>query len=189
MLKCIRNNWLNLKAKFIAITKFWEIFNIKNTSQRIIQNNKNLMPINCGIDERLKFLLKFSNWLEKWINDCLSENKLTKDTFGALIFSSRSIIQLCHYLLGKLEIKYILTRKFQTDCLESRFGQYRQGAGGNYHITSKQIIEVEKKIRTKNFIQMHSCLKNFSEDIQNVIFTTQFLTNFLFNFRIIQKWV
>ena len=46
----------------------------------------------------------------------------------------------------------MLSSKFQTDSLEARFGQYRQFSGGNYHVTTKQILEVEKKIRTKNYI-------------------------------------
>ncbi len=42
---------------------------------------------------------------------------------------------------------YILTAKFQTDKLESTFGQYRQLADGNYNISIRQIYECERKLR------------------------------------------
>ena len=93
-----------------------------------------MMPISDINDDRLIFLEKFAHWLEIWKDDAQQVNKLTKDTFGSLIFSSKSLIQLTLYLLDEVKMKYVLTRKLQTDCLESRFGQYRQNSGGNYHI-------------------------------------------------------
>lgn len=50
-------------------------------------------------------------------------------------------------------MRYILTGKFQTDKLESRFGQYRQLSGGNYNISIRQIFECEKKIRIMSVLE------------------------------------
>lgn len=65
--------------------------------------------------------------------------------------STNMMIQLIKYILSKLNAKYVLTRKFQTDNLEGGFGQYRQMAGSNYHISVQQILEAEKNLRLKVF--------------------------------------
>lgn len=50
----------------------------------------------------------------------------------------------------------MLPGKLQTDKLENRFSRYRQLSGGNYHISYIQIIESEKKLRTKSILGLHS---------------------------------
>ncbi|KAH7979426.1 hypothetical protein HPB49_009388 [Dermacentor silvarum] len=59
--------------------------------------------------------------------------------------------------------KYVLLGKIQTDCLESRFGQYRQMAGGNYHISIRHIYETKGRIRLQNTLPVMS-----SEDLKGI---------------------
>jgi hypothetical protein len=63
-------------------------------------------------------------------------------------------MQLTEFCTGELIWSYLLPGKFQTDTLESRFGQYRQLAGGQYHVSVRQIFEVEKKIRLSSTIEL-----------------------------------
>ena len=44
--------------------------------------------------------------------------KLSAATFFSVSFSCRSLIELIKYMLTELGFKYVLTAKFQTDCLE-----------------------------------------------------------------------
>ena len=44
--------------------------------------------------------------------------------------------------------------KFQTNCLETRFGQYRQLTGGNSDESLRQIYEYEKKIRLLSVLNL-----------------------------------
>jgi len=41
----------------------------------------------------------------------------------------------------------VLLGNFQTDCLEARFGQYRQLSGGKFNMSLQQVYESEKKLR------------------------------------------
>ena len=50
-------------------------------------------------------------------------------------------------LFVKAWVNYVLLGKFQTDCLEARFGQYRQLSDGKYNISLRQVFESEKKLR------------------------------------------
>ena len=53
---------------------------------------------------------------------------------------------LIPYLLNDLKLNYVLTGKFQIDCLEAKFGMYRRISGANYHVSVQEIKESEKKI-------------------------------------------
>lgn len=57
-------------------------------------------------------------------------------------------------------MKYILPGKIQTDCLEARFGKYRQMAGSQYHISMRQLLECEKKLRLQSCIKLQLLIKS-----------------------------
>lgn len=54
-----------------------------------------------------------------------------------------------------LQIVYrkVTVRKV-TDCLEERFGKYRQLAGAQYHISIRQVYESERKLRLQNILEL-----------------------------------
>jgi len=66
------------------------------------------------------------------------------------------MIELSKYLLEQLQFKYVLTGKFQTDCLEFRFAQYRRLAGTNYHVSVREIMETEKKLKLMIVLSLKS---------------------------------
>lgn len=79
--------------------------------------------------------------------------KLTRETFTALKHTTHAIIEITKHCTFVLNMSYVLSAKFQTDKLESRFGQYRQLAGGNYNISMRQIFECEEKIRIMSVLE------------------------------------
>ena len=72
------------------------------------------------------FLKNLYQWLEVWDKLKAKEGKLTRETFTALRHTTHGIIEVTTYCIQGIKMKYIVTDKFQTDKLESRFGQYRQ---------------------------------------------------------------
>lgn len=86
--------------------------------------------------------------------------KLTHETFTALRHTTNGIMEITKYCIQELKMKYILTAKFQTDKLESRFGQYRQLAGGNYNISVRQVYECEKKLRAMSVFEKSLTVNN-----------------------------
>ena len=71
---------------------------------------------------------------------------MSKETFSAIKHTSQALLKVCKYCIDELKLCYILPGKFETAHLESRFGQYRQLAGGNNNISVRQMFECEKKI-------------------------------------------
>lgn len=146
-------NFINL------ICRFWNIFNINNFSKGFKKNCKDSEPFFKINDPRLSFLEDFASFLSCWEKSNFS-GKLSKQTFFALRFSVTSIIKLIKHLILDLNFKFVLTNYFQTDCLESTFGIYRQSNGGSFHISYMQILDAEKKNRLKNMIMLNEKIVN-----------------------------
>lgn len=143
-------------AEFLQIIiSWWSVLNVKTPSKGIRLNNRLQQPLtNKTLDERKMFLTDFLVWLEQWKTINAKSGKLSPQTFTALRHTTQGIIQLAEYCIKELNWDYILPGKFQTDVLESRFGQYRQLAGGQYHISVRQVFEIEKKIRLLSSIEL-----------------------------------
>nr|CAD7461345.1 unnamed protein product [Timema tahoe] len=60
------------------------------------------------------------------------------------------------YKGGKIEGMVIKGGDPQNDNIESRFGQYRQMSGGNYHISVTEILESERKIKAISLLKIQS---------------------------------
>jgi len=95
---------------------------------------------------------------------------LTRETMSALRHTLKTMVCLCKYLLVQLHFKYVLTGKFQTDCLEYRFAQYRGLSGTTYHVSVREIIESEKKLKLLSVLSLKSAsfgrvsISQFSKD-------------------------
>uniref|UniRef100_A0A6M2CWH5 Putative transposable element n=1 Tax=Rhipicephalus microplus TaxID=6941 RepID=A0A6M2CWH5_RHIMP len=101
-------------------------------------------------DPKASFLSAFITWLDVWEFYRHDTGVLTQETLSALRLSAQSLLALVKYCVSELHFKYILLGKVQTDPLESLFGQYRQMAGGQYHISVRQLCETEGRIRLQN---------------------------------------
>ena len=92
-------------------------------------------------------------------NMSLSVWILTKDTYLSLSHAVTTLVHLIHYLLTDCDMSYVLLGKFQTDNLESRFGNYRQLSGSNYLVSVKEVLQSEKKLKVKSLLNLFSSTK------------------------------
>lgn len=74
---------------------------------------------------------------------------LTKETYFALHFTTKSTVSCIRYLLEELQFAYVLTRRFSSDGVKQLFGAIRQMTGGNFKGDATAVSQVfEKIVRT-----------------------------------------
>lgn len=140
-------------ADFIDIVvQWWKIVNVKGPHKGTRLRDDLQEPISCIDDPKVQFLKDVLKWLNAWKSLRCDTGGLTKETHAALELTCYSLVKLCEYCLENLQFKYVLMGKFQTDCLEDRFGRYRQLAGAQYHISMRQVFECEKKLRLQKML-------------------------------------
>ena len=100
-------------------------------------------------------------WLGKW-NTINAEDRLTKETFTALHHSTIALLEISEYCSEDPNANYVFLVKFQTDCLEAKFGQYRQLAGRQHNVSLRQIYECEKKVRLLAVLKLKVSGKDFN---------------------------
>ena len=130
--------------------KFWEIFNINNTTKSKNKRNPVCAPftdLKLALDkDRINFLKNMWRFLAAW-ESCHNRYgilKLSSPTFFSFKYSCKGLITILNHIFDEKNFKFFLTVKLQTDCLEGRFGIYRQTNGGSYHITYNQLVAAEK---------------------------------------------
>ena len=149
--------------------KFWEIFNINNLTKGRNKRNPVCPPftdLKLDLDIiRIDFLKNMWRFLSAWeeSNNKYGQYMLTSYTFNSFKHSCRSLVAILKYVFEEKNFKYFLTVKLQTDCLEGRFGIYRQTNGGSYHITLNQLISAEKKLRTMSSLKLNKDLIKIDE--------------------------
>lgn len=148
-----------------VILTWWNIVNTKSTLTGIKLRNKFREPVKSEDDEAMQFLNNFVQWLDEWSSfENTGKNqkqgsycgKLSRETEFSLKHTTIAMIGMSKYLLNTNILQYILLGKFQNDEIESRFGQYRQMSGGNYHINVTELLESEKKLKTISLLKLKS---------------------------------
>lgn len=133
------------------VLKWWKIVNLKTPWKGERLRDQFQQPVlSIDNDPKIAFLHMFLKWLDEWKNKGLDKGTLTKETHAALEHTTYALIELARYSFEELGMSYVLFGKIQTDCLEDRFGKYRQLAGAQYHISIRQIYEVENKLRLQS---------------------------------------
>ena len=142
-----------------TIVQLWKILNVKHHFQGQRLNDPFCEPINCVTDWKLQWLQSFSLWLCSWESSSVPQKQgvLTRETMFALKHTTSTMCCLVEYLLSKLQFRYVLLGKFQTDYLEFRFSQYRQLSGANYNVSVCQIMESEKKLKLFSVMKIVKC--------------------------------
>jgi THAP domain/Transposase protein len=149
----------NNTADFVRLmTAWWRIVNVQNACKGVHKRDELSYPISDVNDPRLDFLQLLCKWLNEWDSMPNQGRKgcLTAQTMRALSHTSATIVHLVKYVLTKLQAKYILLAKIQTDNLEKRFGEYRQLCGANYNVSVQQVLEAEKKLRVSSLLCISS---------------------------------
>ncbi|CAN7992916.1 unnamed protein product, partial [Ixodes hexagonus] len=134
------------------VVKWWKIVNVKSTHKGTRLRHPLQEPISRIDDTKLQFLNDLHKWLDTWKSMKCDTGGLTRETHAALEQTCYSLLKLSQYCLETLGFKYVLLGKFQTDCLEDRFGRYRQLAGAQYHISVRQVFECEKKLHLQKML-------------------------------------
>ena len=76
------------------------------------------------------------------------KNFLTKQTYEAIIFTTRSTTAIIRYLLER-GFQYVLTRKLSSDNIERIFSACRQFNGGMYNVDARSaLFAMDKLLRT-----------------------------------------
>ena len=104
---------------------------------------------------------KFVSWLHCWNRYNVQHDYgcLRKEKYLALTHTVSTFVILIRDLLQHNVLKSIITAKFQTDQLESRFGHYRQLCGSNYLVTVSDVLRSEKKLMVKRLLKLYSASK------------------------------
>jgi len=146
-------------SKFLTlILRLWKVLNVKSTDKGRRKRDGDMNPIRGVSDENVVFLDELYNWLVKWegMQQKVRHGRLSNETLFALKHTVSTFTELIKYLFEELNVKYVLTGKFQTDCLEFRFSQYRQLSGANYHVSVQEIKESEKKLKIISMLHVLS---------------------------------
>ena len=108
-------------------------------------------PIRDLNDSRISWMVSFVSWLDNWKTYSNTNNTacLTNETYTALRHTVNTMVCMLYELLNSHTLDYVMLGKFQTDNLESRFGQYRQLSGCNYLVSVAEVMQSEKKLRIK----------------------------------------
>jgi hypothetical protein len=137
------------------ISTWWSIVNVNTPLKGMRHNNVFERPLLPGVTESKSFLQYFVVWVTRW--GIGSEGgHLTRETYTALLHTSKTLLEIAEYCFSSFDAKYILLGKFQTDSLEARFGQYRQLAGGVYDVSIRQIFECERKLRVMSVLKLNN---------------------------------
>lgn len=142
-------------ADFInTILTWWRIVNVKTPRKGERLRDEMQSPIASTTCPQLEFLRKIPEWLDYWASLRHDAGHLTKETHMAFGHTSHALHEIALYCLEELGFRYVLLGKFQTDCLEDRFGKYRQLSGAQYHVSIRQIYESENKLRLQKVLDM-----------------------------------
>ena len=163
------NNFVNkenfISQHLILMENFISILvNVRNPEHGRRKEDHTRYPIYK--DERhdiLSYLIKVHEWLQHWHDDYGAKQGFSKETFNAIIQTTKGIPHLVDYLLDIKELDYVLLGFIQSDYREQRFGWYRQLCGVSYFNSVLQLLQPEKSIRIRSLLDMNSIKKIFHE--------------------------
>ena len=132
-------------SSFLKLVNIW--WRINNRKQEF---NANFRIGNAAVkyDKKPLFLREFANWLEDWQSKNSQKFTLSKQTNTAPVITLRCIASLIEDLLMEKKYKYILTSRFQTDCLELIFSKYRLMSGGRFLFGLREMQVSERILST-----------------------------------------
>ncbi|KAH7959263.1 hypothetical protein HPB49_009756 [Dermacentor silvarum] len=105
-------------------------------------------PFMTTNDERLSWLeVDFISYLkELQRSGSKSRKRMTKKTYEAAGMTTRSTVALIEYLLDHVNFRYVLTRRMNSDPVESLFSCFRQYSGGNDRVDALAAVFTAEKL-------------------------------------------
>ncbi|KAL1482166.1 hypothetical protein MTO96_033991 [Rhipicephalus appendiculatus] len=130
--------------------KWFSCMDVSNLQQHIHCNDENARHFH-DIDDARHLWLEGDclAYIEDLKNQSTAQNFWSKETYHALILSTKSNEQCIRYLLTEEHFKFVLTRKFSSDPIESLFGFLRRSSGCNDALDVKSDVSgLEKMVKT-----------------------------------------
>ncbi|XP_075725553.1 uncharacterized protein LOC142767546 isoform X1 [Rhipicephalus microplus] len=142
-------------ANFIStVVMWWRIVNVKTPEKMRHLRDDLQEPIKAVCCPQVQFLNKIVSWIDYWKILKHVTGHFSLETHNALRHTSLALVQVTSYCLEKLGFRYVLLGKSQSDCLEDRFGRYRQLSGAQYHISIRHMYEAEHKLRLQKVLEL-----------------------------------
>lgn len=142
-------------AEFLKVVEtWWKIVNVKSPSKGRRLRDDLQTPIAEKLCPQVEFLETIMQWLDVWEGLKFDNGIFTRETHSALRLTTEALVKIVSYCLEDLRFDYVLLGKFQTDCLEERFGKYRQLSGSQYHVSIRQVFESERKLRLQRALEL-----------------------------------
>ena len=108
------------------IEKWWHQMDISNTTQWTRKRLENKKPFYSMEDERIQWLEEtFLRYLNDWKCHSNARQFLTRETYEAVLLTTKCLIDTVKYLLEVKKFFFVLTRLFQSDPVESFFQQHQ----------------------------------------------------------------
>ena len=130
------------------VVSLWKLLNCKRRTQSIMHNDPDFAVVDSTTAPAIDTLQKWANCevLPKPAHkgNEKREKTLTKPTPHALSWTCNALISLSKHRLTTEEAyqrKYVCLGFFNQDCLERHFHHFRQSAGGNYYIPTREIFQ------------------------------------------------
>ena len=157
-------------ASFLRIIlSWWNRVNVKSRYIGERKRDRSKYPVSFENLDVCEYLSQSCDWLTNWQTNIATKNAFSKETFEAARQTCGALPHLVNYLLEEKYFDYVLLGFIQSDCIERRFGCYRQLNGANYYASVRQFIEAEKSIRLKSLIKYSNLdlqdLKGIFKDI------------------------
>ena len=152
-------------AEFLSLViKLWNILNVKTSHKGKHKRDYTMDPVRSSLDWKLDFLREFAVFLDQW--ETSKKPGLSKETFLALRHSCLAIADCVSFLLDRRGFNYVLLGHIQSDAIESRFGWFRQLAGANYYVSTRQVLKGDKKIRALSLVKFsHFSLSEIDNEL------------------------
>lgn len=136
-------------ARFI--TKLWHVLNVKTCSKGSRKRDFSMEPVRTSWDWQLQYLKDVAHFFTQW--ELSGQPGLTHETFQAVQHTCLAVAECAVYLLEVKGFDVVLLGHLQSDPIESRFGWLRQMSGANYYISTKQVVDSDRKIRAVSLLK------------------------------------
>lgn len=158
------SEWLSTAEFLSLVIKLCNVLNVKTSHKGKHKRDYSMDPVRSSLDWKLDFLREFADFLRRW--EASTKPGLSKETFLALRHTCLAIADCASFLLDRRGFNYVLLGHVQSDAIESRFGWFRQLAGANYYISTRQVVEGDKKIRAVSLVKFsHLSLTEIDQEL------------------------
>nr|XP_050032240.1 uncharacterized protein LOC126528390 [Dermacentor andersoni] len=131
--------------------RWFVLHDTSNTTQHIHKKWPDTRHFDDAEDARLEWLeVALPMYLDKLKKRCRDKKEFfTKETYEALLLTTYSTVACIKYLLTEEKFLFVLTRKFNSDPIESLFGTLRMSAGCNDTLNVRSVLSgLEKVLKT-----------------------------------------